>query len=264
MSRQCLSASGAGRALTPARHLRLGGPSPRQLANITWAPLGTPELCSLEIIRYYPPSRTAIPDPKVGTHALLPLTPVPPLLGFPRLACLIHAANVRSEPGSNPSKCIEKPPCGGPLFECLSQPSSQPDSKNSISPPRHKYRDDPTRSRSSRLSGQTRNPVTTWIPHPNCQRSCDVISHISYHSRRSDIADTGDFVSTVSNIEPAMTYFRAGRTIIGPRCLSAVFGMGTGVSTWAWSPASRCWRAAGVNPLFSNVYGVLVQRGWCE
>ena len=42
------------------------------------------------------------------------------------------------------------------------------------------------------------------------------------------------------NVEPAMTYFRAGRTIIGPRCLSAVFGMGTGVSTWAWSPASRC------------------------
>ena len=81
-----------------------------------------PELCSPEVIRYYPPSRTAIPDPKVGTHALLPLTPVPPLLGFPRLACLIHAANVRSEPGSNPSKCIEKPPEGGPVFECLSQP----------------------------------------------------------------------------------------------------------------------------------------------
>src|SRR5438105_9139523 len=27
-----------------------------------------------------------------------------PIAGFPRLACLIHAANVRSEPGSNPSK----------------------------------------------------------------------------------------------------------------------------------------------------------------
>src|SRR5437016_2689705 len=39
------------------------------------------------------------------------------------------------------------------------------------------------------------------------------------------------------NIKPAMTYSRAGRTTIGPRCLSAVFGMGTGVSTWAWSPA---------------------------
>ena len=39
------------------------------------------------------------------------------------------------------------------------------------------------------------------------------------------------------NIKPAMTYSRAGRTTIGPRCLSAVFGMGTGVSTWVWSPA---------------------------
>src|SRR6185437_12662779 len=41
------------------------------------------------------------------------------------------------------------------------------------------------------------------------------------------------------SIEPAMTYSRAGRTTIGPKCLSAVFGMGTGVSTWAWSPALR-------------------------
>ncbi len=44
------------------------------------------------------------------------------------------------------------------------------------------------------------------------------------------------------NIKPAMTYSRAGRTTIGPRCLSAVFGMGTGVSTWAWSPAIPRWR----------------------
>jgi hypothetical protein len=36
-----------------------------------------------------------------------------------------------------------------------------------------------------------------------------------------------------------MTYFRAGRTIIGPRFFTAVFGMGTGVVTWVWSPASR-------------------------
>ena len=47
------------------------------------------------------------------------------------------------------------------------------------------------------------------------------------------------------NIKPAMTYSRAGRTTIGPRCLSAVFGMGTGVSTWAWSPANR-------SPLFAE------------
>ena len=140
MSRQCLSASGAGRALTPARHLRLGGPLPRQLANITWAPPRAINLCSPEIIRYYPPSRTAIPNPRVDTHALLPLTPVPPLLGFPRLACLIHAANVRSEPGSNPSKCIvDNPnPYGLRIARIVEfvPAASQPDSKNSIGPRR--------------------------------------------------------------------------------------------------------------------------------
>ena len=113
MSGQCLSASGAGRALTPARRLRLGGPSPHRLPDTTWARRRAVNLCSPEVIRYYPPSRTAIPDPAVGTHALLPLTPVPPLLGFPRLACLIHAANVRSEPGSNPSNVFAKPAAAG-------------------------------------------------------------------------------------------------------------------------------------------------------
>ena len=36
--------------------------------------------------------------------------------------------------------------------------------------------------------------------------------------------------------DPAMTYFRAESTIIGPKCLTAVFGMGTGVTTWVSSP----------------------------
>src|SRR5205085_2174552 len=35
---------------------------------------------------------------------------------------------------------------------------------------------------------------------------------------------------------PAITYFRAVRTIMGPVCLTAVFGMGTGVTTRVWSP----------------------------
>ena len=38
---------------------------------------------------------------------------------------------------------------------------------------------------------------------------------------------------------PAITYSRAIRTTIGPRCLTAVFGMGTGVTTWVWSPEDR-------------------------
>jgi hypothetical protein len=109
VSGQCLSASGAGRALTPARHLRLGGPLPHQLANITWAPPGTPELWSCDIIGNYPVLRQAMPDPRVDTHALLPLTLLP-IAGYAQLACLIQAANVRSEPGSNPSKVYCAPP----------------------------------------------------------------------------------------------------------------------------------------------------------
>src|SRR5262249_50119495 len=39
--------------------------------------------------------------------------------------------------------------------------------------------------------------------------------------------------------DPAITYFRAESTIIGPKCLTAVFGMGTGVATWVCSPGIR-------------------------
>jgi hypothetical protein len=38
---------------------------------------------------------------------------------------------------------------------------------------------------------------------------------------------------------PAITYSRAIRTTIGPGCLTAVFGMGTGVSSQVWSPERR-------------------------
>ena len=50
-----------------------------------------------------------MPDPRVDTHALLPLTLLP-IAGYAQLACLIQAANVRSEPGSNPSKVYCAPP----------------------------------------------------------------------------------------------------------------------------------------------------------
>ena len=53
----------------------------------------------------------AIPDPGAGNYALLTLAPLSTLdidrsfnlKLLARLACLIHAANVHSEPGSNPS-----------------------------------------------------------------------------------------------------------------------------------------------------------------
>ena len=62
---------------------------------------------SRQIARYYPSVRKAIPIPEVGYPYL-----TAPFATFPlscprvlvRLACLIHAANVHSEPGSNPSR----------------------------------------------------------------------------------------------------------------------------------------------------------------
>ncbi len=51
--------------------------------------------------------------PTVGMIAVALLTLTPLALRPVRLACLIHAANVHSEPGSNPSKCGHGPE--GPL-----------------------------------------------------------------------------------------------------------------------------------------------------
>ena len=71
MSGQCLSASGAGRALTPARHLCLGEPLPHQLANIIWAPPKARFFSSNKMphrynAAYYPIVRKAIRDLRVG------------------------------------------------------------------------------------------------------------------------------------------------------------------------------------------------------
>src|SRR5882672_6946386 len=66
-----------------------------------------------QIAWYYPSVRKAIPVPGVGYPCLtapFATSPVSCPTGFVRLACLIHAANVRSEPGSNPSKCYALPP----------------------------------------------------------------------------------------------------------------------------------------------------------
>ena len=57
----------------------------------------------------------------------------------PRLACLIHAANVRSEPGSNPSKVFSMPLSGhtfvafGPLFDTTQRTCLIP--RTRLSPP---------------------------------------------------------------------------------------------------------------------------------
>ena len=73
---------------------------------------GNKEMPSRYIARYYPLVRMAMPVPRVGYPYI-----TAPFATFPtscpvvlvRLACLIHAAYVRSEPGSNPSKSIRFP-----------------------------------------------------------------------------------------------------------------------------------------------------------
>src|SRR5260370_10716036 len=70
---------------------------------------GNKEMPPRYIARYYPSVRMAMPVPRVGyPYITAPFATLP--TSFPvvlvRLACLIHAANVRSEPGSNPSKSI--------------------------------------------------------------------------------------------------------------------------------------------------------------
>jgi hypothetical protein len=71
---------------------------------------GCPSLTSLGITRSFP---RLCPFVGLVTVALLTLAPLP--LRGARLACLIHAANVHSEPGSNPSIKVEFPRAQGPL-----------------------------------------------------------------------------------------------------------------------------------------------------
>src|SRR5262249_36942586 len=74
----------------------------------------------------YPPVRTAMPVHGVGYPRLTAPFATSPWScpqGFVRLACLIHAANVRSEPGSNPSQLVPLP---RPEGRGLHPPSCRP------------------------------------------------------------------------------------------------------------------------------------------
>jgi hypothetical protein len=119
VSGPCLSSSVAGRPLRPATRRRLGEPLPHQLAD---RPRAIPQTAGLSIptfhhqkkppsdlMRYYSEFPRAIPllrvcYPRV-THPF-----ATKLLSYcyssnpVRLACLIHAASVRSEPESNSPK----------------------------------------------------------------------------------------------------------------------------------------------------------------
>src|ERR1700758_3705801 len=90
-----------------------------------------------QIARNYPPVRMAMPVPEVGYPCITApfATFHPSCPGFlVRLACLIHAANVRSEPGSNPSiiVCITLRLRSGLVNEEKFEVALRHDPKNSL------------------------------------------------------------------------------------------------------------------------------------
>ena len=94
-----LSAIGGGQPLSSPRRHSLGGLLHRQLADTEQAVLQAINLYPEGTIGNYLTFRLAMPDSSVRTCALLPRLPLP--LRGARLACLIHAASVHPELGSN-------------------------------------------------------------------------------------------------------------------------------------------------------------------
>ncbi len=95
--------------LRPATHHNLGRPLPYQLANRTQAHLQAPygfnhgRICPMASCGIRPPFGGLFLTRREITHVLLTRSPLVPELPpeRARLACVRHAANVHSEPGSN-------------------------------------------------------------------------------------------------------------------------------------------------------------------
>ena len=112
------------RPLRPATDHCLGGPLPRQLANRPRPPL--PAYCCFDPQEFHPRMLCGIspgfpelsPTRRQVSHVLLTRSPLYSR-GCPRflvrLACVRHAASVRSEPGSNSPVKSFNPPLGGGL-----------------------------------------------------------------------------------------------------------------------------------------------------
>ncbi len=95
----CLSAIGGGQPLSSPKRHSLGKPLPYQLADAVQAAQRAKNLYSYETIGNYLTFRLAMPDSSVRTCVILPRLPLS--LRIVRLACLIHAASVHPELGSN-------------------------------------------------------------------------------------------------------------------------------------------------------------------
>ena len=98
--------------LRPATRLSLGEPLPHQQADRTQAPLLAPGPVGVPSFNLISERNVVLSGISLAfaklfrterqiTYALLTLLPLSALQLIVRLACLIHAASVRSEPGSN-------------------------------------------------------------------------------------------------------------------------------------------------------------------
>ena len=98
----------------PANYLIPQRPVPRRLS------FGKTPMPKSYIAGDYPQFPAAIPNHGVGYRRLTHPCATDPPCGEPvRLACLIHAANVHSEPGSNPSQwCHTRVPASRPSPRC--------------------------------------------------------------------------------------------------------------------------------------------------
>ena len=100
----CLSSSVADRPLRPANHRRLGRPLPHQQANGTQT---HPPAINLSTRRFYPVLAPVSKScPRLKGRSSTRYSPVRHCTRhrsdfLVRLACIRHAASVRSEPGSN-------------------------------------------------------------------------------------------------------------------------------------------------------------------
>ena len=123
----------ADRPLRPATHRRLGGPLPHQLANGPRAPprvIACKHWPSLVPGPEGPETLSGISPPFGGlfrargqvTHVLLTRSPLYRGYCYPflvRLACVRHAASVRSEPGSNSPIKISRSSRSERFLDCL-------------------------------------------------------------------------------------------------------------------------------------------------
>ena len=158
-----------------------------------------------------------------------------------RLACLIHAANVHSEPGSNPSIVVSKSPFNARASHSglfFPRPTRGRLARFSLSfgfssaqaalgkPP----------ERAHRCSIGARAPKNSSGSHLHVSLLSDCQRSIIPNKRRPLFSPAGGEKRAP---KPGDTYFRSFSTIIGSESLTSVFGMGTGGSFRISSPDTR-------------------------